>query len=447
MVMDMKKTMPWVTLCLPALCLSLACLGACGGGEDEEGPDESGVTDAGHSSGDAGHSGSDASTQGDASEEEGRWPKIKSDDYAAFYEFIPEGAFAIRTLNGEVARMVAKSADGSITVAELSAKKADDAHWKQVKSWSIWKDHEYWNLHHDTIGSGENKQDRFFLDHMTDEKSDAAKAPRMVHPTEGYQWHTTNVTIDSINPLLFYYNYLDFPSDQAEYAGDVEIMGVTTHKYVTSNSSATAEWFVLDNGFCVKKNFRWAWSEEEWDKTESFEPVILELGSKDYDEVLQKYGVFYDQLDVTKTPAVSEMIVQTQADTSGAWIAPSHFQAWTHGSIDFAVNFRAMNWDNYPIYKIFVKMKPGTDLANEMEAYKTELLTIPDMALEGNGNGCLDVGGLDLGCTWEYSNDGDDCKAQYFFYRVKTAGTGLSGTDTPSSPDVIFSEMHKCVEV
>ena len=91
-------------------------------------------------------------------------------------------------------------------------------------------------------------------------------------------------------------------------------------------------------------------------------------------------------------------------------------------------------------------MKSGTNLSNEMEAYKAQLLTIPNMVQEED-SGCINVGGLDLGCTWEYSNQGDQCGGYYYFYRIKTTGTGISGTDTPSTPDVIFSEMTGCIEV
>lgn len=366
---------------------------------------------------------------------------VQNGDYLAMYDFIPNGVFAIKTVSGDSARLVAKNLDGSLITADVNWNEQSD-NYKTVSKWKIWHEEMYYWVNHDLIGDKENKTDRWYTLSLKYPGSSAAdpKELSIDTPWGGFG----SGIVGSANPFMLYYNFTNLVNfrnkDEVVFEKDDVVAGIPCKKYTFSTEFSgfitKREWWVLDNGFCLKHNY---WNNGELAGVESFEVVLAELDTETYDAVTQKYARFRNQIKA-EIPPVAEMLKATEGVAGGEWIAPAGFIPWTAGGIDFMVNFRALNWENYPVHEVHVKFKEGTDLKDATEAYKADIMSLPSMR-ELDDSGCINVSGYDMGCIWKYNNQTDECGDDYSYstYKINTQGAGGEGVErTPSTPSEIF---------
>ena len=370
-------------------------------------------------------------------------PRVDTSKYLDFYNFIPDGTFAIKTAKGDVARFVSKNKDGSLITADIEWDESSKSH-KTVSRWKVWHDDMYYWVTHDLIGEKDNKIDRFYTLSLKHPDSSVTAPKEMSISTTLGGWPSGQVS-DATGMFLFYYNFAAFVNDpkkdKAVYEKDEAVAGIPCKKYSYSTDfgggfTTKREWWVLGNGFCLKSNF---YMNGELEGVQSFEAVLAEFDTKTYDGVTQKYARFRSQIK-DEIPPVAEMIKATEGVAGGAWIAPSGYLPWTAGGIDFMINFRALNWKNYPVANVHVAFKEGTMLEEATEAYKAAIMAIPSMR-QLESSWCLTDATYDTGCTWKYDNQTDDCGDgySYFKYQIQTQGAGGENyVTTPTMPMQIF---------
>lgn len=374
------------------------------------------------------------------------WSDVNTQEYLPLYNFIPDGAFALKTASGDTARFVAKNKDGSLITADIEWDESSERH-KTVSNWKIWHDDMYYWVNHDLIGD-EVKTDRFYTLSLKYPGS-SVTAPKMMTINAPWGGYASGQVGDATAILLFYYNFAAFVNDsrkdEAVFEKDDVVAGIPCKKYshtadflgyVTKN-----EWWILESGVCIKRNL---WMNGELEGVQSFEVVLAELKTATYDEVTQKYARFRHQIK-DEIPPVAEMLKATEGVAGGEWIAPGGFLEWTAGGIDFMVNFRALNWDGYPVSQVHIQFKEGTDLPEATEAYKAAIMEIPHMAPDFIGTGCLELNGCNYSCQWPYHNDNHQADGiGYTKYEIQTSGDSNPDCSDaplkPSTPRLIYIE-------
>lgn len=424
-------------------------LAACNEEEESPGEDDCALTDSCDQENPGDESGTSGGGGDDKPGETSQWPEINTMEYLSLYNFIPSGAFAIKTASGDKARFVAKSKDGSLITADIEWDESSEDH-RTVSNWKIWHDDMYYWVMHDLIGD-EVKSDRFYTLSLKYPGSSvtAPKMMRMESPWGGYAYGQVGDAAGSV--LLFYYNFAAFVNDgakdEAVFEKDDVVAGIPCKKYSHSSDFfgyvTKDEWWILDNGFCIKRNL---WLNGELEGVQSFELVLAEMEPESYDAVTQKYARFRNQIE-PEIPPVAGMLKATEGVAGGEWIGPDGFLEWTAGGIDFMVNFRALEWEGYPVHQVHVQFKAGTDLAEATEAYKAEIMKIPYMAPDFIGTGCMEFEGCNYSCQWPYHNDNNRPDGiGYTEYEIQTSGDSDPACEesnsqlniTPSTPLRIF---------
>ena len=362
----------------------------------------------------------------------GNWAKVNTANFGEYYDFFPTGTFLVQREGESIAYLFAKNADGSLITSKIEKNPSAQA-FNQNHEYRIWHEDMYWWVNHEYryaetggwIGSGEIVGDIFYTLSLKTPDGTIRNPQRMTIDAP-YGGVAAAVAAD-FNPLRIIAPFDAFVNsynrDEAVFEKNDVVAGIPCKKYVSESSLFKSEWWILENGFCLKNS-----SVLNGQVTVIFEVYEAELNTSTYDYVTQKYGKFGQ---VNAIPPVTSMVKATEGIQGANWIAPASFLPWTAGGFNIMVNFRALDWEGFPVHQIYIGFPDGTDMPTALNAYKAEIMKIPNMReLPGNGS-------TTLARTWKYNNQTEDAES-YWYFELRSM-SGLANMN--GNPYQIFIQL------
>jgi hypothetical protein len=370
----------------------------------------------------------------------GGWSKVNTANFSEFYDFIPCGTFIFQEKNADLAYLIAKNADGSLITSKIY-KNPSSQSLNQNYEYRIWHEDMYYWVNHDYLyskpdgwtGAGEITGDLFHTLSLKTPGGTVRNPQRMT--VDAPYGGVASATAGDTNPLNLVCPFDKFVNmydanirDNAVFEKNEAVAGIPCKKYVYETSSSKSEWWLLDNGCCLKYSTSFA------GYSGGFDMLQAELNTPTYDYVTQKYGNFGQ---VNAIPPVADMIKATEGIQGANWIAPASFLKWTAGGFNIMCNFRALDWEGYPVHQVYIGFPKSTAMPDALSAYRAEIMKIPNMK-ESSHKGMSGI--YD---TWEYNNNTDEADGYWSFeLRSFYSFGGLDG-----NPCQIFIWWTKEIEV
>lgn len=370
----------------------------------------------------------------------GGWSKVNTANFSEFYDFIPCGTFIFQEKDADIAYLIAKNADGSLITSKIY-KNPSSQSLNQNYEYRIWHEDMYYWVNHDYlyskpdgwIDAGEITGDLFHTLSLKTPGGTVRNPQRMT--VDAPYGGVASATAGDTNPLNLVCPFDKFVNmydanirDNAVFEKNEAVAGIPCKKYVYETSSSKSEWWLLDNGCCLKYSTSFA------GYSGGFDMLQAELNTPTYDYVTQKYGNFGQ---VNAIPPVADMIKATEGIQGANWIAPASFLKWTAGGFNIMCNFRALDWEGYPVHQVYIGFPKGTAMPDALSAYRAEIMKIPNMKEPSHKgmSGMYD--------TWEYNNNTDEADGYWSFeLRSFYSFGGLDG-----NPCQIFIWWTKEIEV
>jgi hypothetical protein len=306
-------------------------------------------------------------------------------------DFFPDGVYVYewedKSWNNDI-NLYAKASDGSFTFSEINGD-PKSSHYEDVGTWEVWKGESYHLVRYDN--DSKERITRYWqvqgdypgedLTQSTDTKT-GMKAAHASSPWGGTSTATPTEIADGVNLLLpGLVPYLTFiVSDDCENAAFEEnatIEGIACKKYsVSGYAGAKTYYYVLDNGFCLKKDGP--------EGTGSWTDFSLKKGERtasSCDAVLQKY---YHNSEVYSAPTTIASMhkgfymhygnqwVGASSPGSSGWVIP-----WTAGGIKYMSLVTELGKSFAHTCSVELDLTKFSD--NDRQAYLNQVKAIPYM--------------------------------------------------------------------
>jgi hypothetical protein len=370
-------------------------------------------------------------------------------------DFFPEGVYVYewedKGWNNDIA-LYAKASDGSFTFSEINGD-PKSSYYEDVSKWEVWKGESYHSVRYDNDPN--DPITRYWqvqgdypgedLTQSTDTQY-GMKAAEASSPWGGTPTATPGETTDGVDLLTqSLVPYLTFiisdDCENAVFEENATIEGIVCKKYSVSNyAGAKTCYYVLDNGFCLKKD-----GPEGFGSWMDFSLKKGEQTASSCDAVLQKY--YHNSLVYSAPTTIASMQkcfymhygnqwLGASSPGSSGWVIP-----WTAGGIEymslvtelgksFAHTYSAkldltkFSDDDRQAYFANVKAIPYMKVTEE---YTQDIAGISITSFESNNNDDALSAGLTFGDSYYYinyeyysfsSSSGSNCSLSIIWVKV-----------------------------
>jgi hypothetical protein len=317
-----------------------------------------------------------------------------------FYDFIPQGVFQIRGM-GTWDDLIGKCADGSLTMSEISSTASGQWEVGDIAEYRVWKGANFYRVFFSV--DDETKKTQYFT-HKGEFTSDKTlgTSDKVGYFSTATDWNTGNISVagygagNVLSGEALFKTYTAFITsndcETATFEKNDAVAGIPCKKYV----KGAKEWWVLDNGFCLKyvdNNIN-----SDYGNPVLHEVVKGSLTAPDADAVLRDY---YKDPDITSPPTPLAEMPHTLICKEAAMVATDGWVVpWTAGNINFSYSAGNLKDGMVRWVIMFQKVVPVAQQVNE---YIDRVMQIPNMVCtynntkeysilwEGN-NSCLTEG-------------------------------------------------------
>jgi hypothetical protein len=312
-------------------------------------------------------------------------------------DFFPVGVFVYewedKSWNNDI-ELFAKASDGSFTFGEFDGD-PKSSRYENAANWFIWEGENYHSIdftNKDGVTHWWQVKAEYPDENLTQStdtkmglKAISVSTPWGGNPSAAPAESTVAISLllPGLTPFLAFIASDD--CEKAVFEENATLEGIACKKYSVTGYSGKTYYYVLDNGFCLKK--------DNPEGTSSWTDYYLKKGERNvtsFDAVLQKY--YHNSETYSKPTAVAQMQVLTRmrngadwynpsSDTppSGGWIIP-----WTAGGIKHKSWFYELGKAFPHTYHIELDNTKFTDA--ERIAYFTQVKAIPYMKVKSDSD-------------------------------------------------------------